>query len=222
MSDAEGLTARFKEISSQLDLIVSETEEAINSDITKVNILSEQLANINKQLAATRILSRQPMQLLDERDQVLRELSELVKVKVDEAPNGSVDVSLTNTFSSGVIVSELDFERLFATFDENDVSKVDLQLGQYTSEVETVSSIGGGNLGGLLTFRKTLLEPTLREIDNLAKTFVFEVNDIHKKGLDLGGKQEMIFSQLILSLQYCQMIKSLMLIYTQKLLIPYS
>ena len=53
MSDAEGLTARFKEISSQLDLIVSETEEAINSDITKVNILSEQLANINKQLAAT-------------------------------------------------------------------------------------------------------------------------------------------------------------------------
>ena len=89
------------------------------------------------------------MQLLDERDQVLRELSELVKVKVDEAPNGSVDVSLTNTFSSGVIVSGLESERLFATFSENDVSKVDLQLGQYTSEVETVSSIGGGNLGGL-------------------------------------------------------------------------
>ena len=41
------------------------------------------------------------------RDQVLRELSELVKIKVDEAPNGSVDVSLTNTFSSGVIVSGL-------------------------------------------------------------------------------------------------------------------
>ncbi len=35
MSDAEGLTARFKEISSQLDLIVSETEEAINSDINQ-------------------------------------------------------------------------------------------------------------------------------------------------------------------------------------------
>ena len=87
MSDAEGLTARFKEISSQLDIVVSETEEAISSDITKVNILSEQLANINKQLAATNIV-RQPMQLLDERDQVLRELSELVKIKVDEAPMG--------------------------------------------------------------------------------------------------------------------------------------
>ena len=188
ISDAEGLTARFKEISSQLDLIVSETEEAINSDITKVNILSEQLANINKQLAATKILSRQPMQLLDERDRVLRELSELVKIKVDEAPNGSVNVSLNTTFSSGMIVEDLDFERVFATFSENDVSKVDLQLGQYTQNVETVSNIGGGNLGGLLSFRKTLLEPTLREIDNLAKTFVFEVNNIHKEGLDLSGK----------------------------------
>ena len=49
------------------------------------------------------------MQLLDERDQVLRELSELAKIKVDEAPNGSVDVSLTNTFSGGVIVSESRF-----------------------------------------------------------------------------------------------------------------
>ena len=210
MSDAEGLTARFKEISSQLDLIVSETEEAINSDITKVNILSEQLANINKQLAATRILSRQPMQLLDERDQVLRELSELVKVKVDEAPNGSVDVSLTNTFSSGVIVSGLESERLFATFSENDVSKIDLQLGQYTSEVETVSSIGGGNLGGLLAFRKTLLEPTLREIDNLAKTFVFEVNDIHSKGLDLSGKAGDELFTINPEFTYCRMIKFLM------------
>ncbi|MDA9690093.1 hypothetical protein N9V13_06750, partial [Betaproteobacteria bacterium] len=151
-------------------------------------ILAEQIANINKQLAATKILTRQPMQLLDERDQVLRDLSELVKIKVDEAPNGSIDVSLNSTFSSGVIVSGLEFERLFATFSENDVSKVDLQLGQYTDEVETVSSIGGGNLGGLLAFRKSLLEPTLRELDNLAKTFVFEVNNIHKGGLDLNGK----------------------------------
>ena len=64
------------------------------------------------------------MQLLDERDQVLRELSELVKIKVDEAPNGSVNVSLNN-FSSGMIVEDLDFERVFAAFSENDVGKVD-------------------------------------------------------------------------------------------------
>ena len=169
-------------------------------------------------IITTRILSRQ-YELLDERDQVLRELSELVKIKVDEATNGSVDVSLTNTFSSGVIVSGLESERLFATFSDNDVSKVDIQLGQYTSEVEAISSIGGGNLGGLLAFRKTLLEPTLREIDNLAKIFVFEVNDIHKKGLDLVPKHEMTFLLLILSLQYCRMIKFLMLIYPRKLLI---
>ena len=74
--------------------------------------MSEQLANINKQLAATKILSRQPMQLMDQRDQILRDLAELVKVKVDEATNGSVDVSIGPTFTSGVVVSGLDSERL--------------------------------------------------------------------------------------------------------------
>ncbi len=147
LSDSESLTARFKEISNQLDLVVAETEEAINSDITKLNVLSEQLAIINKKLAATGLLSRQPMQLLDERDQVLRNLAEIAKINVKEAPNGSVNVSLTSTFSSGVIVDNLEFEKLFATFDSSDISKVDLQIGQYTKNVETVSNIGGGNLG---------------------------------------------------------------------------
>ena len=57
-------------------------------------------------------------------------------------------------FSSGVIVSVLSSRDYLRPLDENDVSKVDLQLGQYTSEVETVSSIGGGNLGGLWRLEK--------------------------------------------------------------------
>ncbi|OUV02958.1 MAG: flagellar hook-associated protein FlgK [Betaproteobacteria bacterium TMED82] len=189
LSDSEGLTARFKEISNQMDLIVAETEEAINSDITKINVLSEQLATINKKLAATGILSRQPMQLLDERDQLLRELAELAKIKVKEESNGSVNVSLSSTFSSGVIVDELEFERIFATFQESDISKVDLQIGQYTKNVETLSGIGGGNLGGLLSFRKALLEPSFRELDELAKILVAEVNAVHQGGLDLYGNK---------------------------------
>ena len=82
---------------------------------------------------------------------------------------------------------------VFATFSENDVSKVDLQLGQYTQNVETVSNIGGG-IRGLLSFRKTLLEPTLREIDNLAKTFVFEVTTFIKKDWILAGNRSNLFS----------------------------
>ena len=189
LSDSENLTSRFKDISSQLDLIVDETKEAINSEIIKLNVFSEQLSLVNKELAATKILSRQPLQLLDERDQILREMSEVAKVKVNEYPNGSVDVSLTSNFSSGVIVEGLEFEKLVATFDDSNISKVNLQLGQYKKSVETVSGIGGGSLGGLLSFRKTLLEPSFRELDELAKTLVHEVNQIHNEGLDLNGNK---------------------------------
>ncbi|OUW06317.1 MAG: flagellar hook-associated protein FlgK [Betaproteobacteria bacterium TMED156] len=189
MSDSENLTSRFKDISSQLDLIVDETKEAINSDIIKLNVFAEQLSLVNNELAASRILTRQPLQLLDERDQILREMSEVAKITVKEAPNGSVDVSLSSNFSGGVIVSGLEFEKLVATFDDSDISKVNLQLGQYKKSVETVSGIGGGSLGGLLSFRKSLLEPTFRELDGLAKTFVSEINQVHNAGLDLNGNK---------------------------------
>ena len=66
---------------------------------------------------------------------------------------------------------------------------MNLQLGQYKKSVETVSGIGGGSLGGLLSFRKTLLEPSFRELDELAKTLVHEVNQIHNEGLDLNGNK---------------------------------
>ena len=187
LSDSENLTSRFSDLSSQMDLIVDETKEAINSDILKLNVLAEQLTLVNKQLAATKILARQPLQLLDERDQILREMAEIAKIKVNESPNGSIDVSLGSNFAGGVIVSDLEYDKLVATFDEADISKVDLQLGQYEKTVEVVSGIGGGSLGGLLSFRKTLLEPTFRSLDELAKTLVHEVNELHKKGLDLNG-----------------------------------
>ena len=189
LSDSENLTSRFKDISSQMDLIVDETKEAINSDILKLNVYAEQLTLVNKQLAATKILTRQPLQLLDERDLILRNMAEVAKIKVNESPNGSVDVSLGANFAGGVIVSGLDFDKLVATFDEANIGKVDLQLGQYQKTVETVSGIGGGSLGGMLSFRKTLLEPTFRELDDLAKTLVNEVNELHKKGLDLNGNK---------------------------------
>lgn len=189
LSDSENLTSRFKDISSQMDLIVDETKEAINSDILKLNVFAEQLTLVNRQLAATKILTRQPLQLLDERDQILRNMAEVAKIKVKEAPNGSVGVSLGSNFAGGVMVSGLEFDKLVATFDDSNIAKIDLQLGQYKKTVETVSGIGGGSLGGLLSFRKTLLEPTFRELDELAKTLVHEVNEVHKKGLDLNGNK---------------------------------
>ncbi|MFN9952813.1 MAG: FlgK family flagellar hook-associated protein, partial [bacterium] len=68
LAKAEGLAARFGELNSQLNLVEQESRGLIETDVSKLNQLSEQLALVNNQLRKTRYLDRQPPALLDERD----------------------------------------------------------------------------------------------------------------------------------------------------------
>ena len=55
---AQGVAARFGEISSQLDLVDTETREAVASSLGEVNTISQQLAAINAQMAKVGLASR--------------------------------------------------------------------------------------------------------------------------------------------------------------------
>jgi len=77
----------------QVDNIATESELAFRQSINELNILSEQLLKVNKQLNRKSSAIEQPPGVLDERDKLLRQMSELVKVGVTELPNGQVKVN---------------------------------------------------------------------------------------------------------------------------------
>ena len=188
LSKAEGLAERFQTLSGQLDLVQKESQEAIESDLGKLNNLSKQLATINGQLMKTKFIDRQPPALMDQRDQVLREMAELAKVTVREKPNGEVTVSLGSSPSRGVIVSGTDSQNVRAVFSESSVEKVDLVINPGQINSELISSLTGGSIAGLIGFRGQLLGPVYDDLDNLAKSLVQEVNAVHQEGIDLEGR----------------------------------
>ncbi len=188
LSKAEGLAERFQTLSGQLDLVQKESQEAIESDLGKLNNLSKQLATINGQLMKTKFIDRQPPALMDQRDQVLREMAELAKVTVREKTNGEVTVSLGSSASRGVIVSGTDSQNVTAVFSESSVEKVDLIINPGRNNSELVSGLTGGSITGLIGFRGQLLGPVYDDLDNLAKSLVQEVNAVHQEGIDLEGR----------------------------------
>ena len=188
LSKAEGLTERFKTLSGQLDLVQKESQEAINSDLGKLNNLSQQLATINGQLMKTKFIDRQPPALMDQRDQVLRDMAGLAKVTVREQTNGEVTVSLGLSASRGVIVSGTNSQNITAVFSESSVEKVDLVINPGQPNSELISGLSGGSIAGLIGFRSQLLGPVYDDLDNLAKSLVQEVNAIHQEGIDLEGR----------------------------------
>ena len=186
LRDADGLAGRFRELSSQMTTIDTETRASTNQTIEQINTLTSQIALVNKQLGREVSIERQSPQLLDQRDLLLKNLSKLVQLNVTTAENGAVNISLTNNGKVGVVVDGQKSFELGAKFDEQDLGRVAIVLDPYGTK-EEVPGIGNGQLGGLLTFREQMLQPTMAQLDFLAETVVDQVNTIHTNGIDLGG-----------------------------------
>ena len=189
LRDADGLASRFRELSTQLQGVDTETRESINSKVAEINTLAGQIATVNKQLSGKPTESRQPPDLLDQRDLLLTKLSALVKITVSTTVNGSVGVSIGNINGSGVLVEKDKAVTLAAVFDEKDLSKVALVSDPYGKEPEEIVGISSGLLGGLIGFREQILQPTVSALDFLATTVANELNTIHANGIDMRGNQ---------------------------------
>ncbi len=188
LRDADGLASRFRELSTQMQGVDTETREAIASKVAEINTLAGQIATVNKQLAGKPFVERQPPDLLDQRDLLLTKLSKLVRVNVTTAVNGSVGVSIGNISGAGQIVNGDRSVSLAVKFDETDLSRVSIIADPYGKAPEEIIGINSGELGGLMGFREQVLQPTFSSLDFLATTVAKELNQIHRNGIDSRGE----------------------------------
>ncbi len=187
LRDADGLAARFRELASQFQLLDTETRQAVDTNVGQVNSLTTQLAQLNRQLAKEASESGQPSELLDQRDRLLGELSNLVAVKTKFAPNGAVLVSVGDTIDQGVLVSGIKSRDITVQTSSSDPTKLDFILDVY-GDPETIPYFTSGKVGGTMSFRDQVLTPASDALDNLAAVVVKQVNAIHSDGLDAEGK----------------------------------
>lgn len=188
LRDADGLAAGFRELSNQMTTVDTETRDAINARVADINTLASQIAVVNKQMSKHPLASRQPPDLLDQRDLLLTKLSRLTKINVTTMQNGAVDISVGTIASAGKLVVGDRSTPLMANFDERDLSRVAIILDPYAKLPEEVVGISSGELGGLMGFREQVLQPSFEAIDNLATMVAGELNQIHANGIDLDGE----------------------------------
>ncbi|NDH83105.1 MAG: cytidylate kinase, partial [Burkholderiaceae bacterium] len=103
--------------------------EAIRNE--SIGVLASQIAVVNKQMSKHPLASRQPPDLLDQRDLLLTKLSRLTKINVTTMQNGAVDISVGTIASAGKLVVGDRSTPLMANFDERDLSRVAIILDPY-------------------------------------------------------------------------------------------
>jgi flagellar hook-associated protein FlgK len=185
LRSSEGVGSRFAELSGQFDLVGTETRQALESTANQINTLTSQLALVNQNMARSSTEDGQSAEILDRRDLILRQLSDLVRIKATFATNGSVSVALGNTAKQGVVVDGLKSRPI--GIDTSIPGKTELVLDPY-GNTESLASASGGQLGGLQTFISQVLEPAQKSLDFLAQTLVAETNKIQTNGIDGYGQ----------------------------------
>jgi len=187
MAKSDNVTSRFRELSGQLGNIGEETKQAIEVKVTELNTLIGQLALVNKQLAKAVSVDKQPPELLDQRDRVLQQISSLSRIATKFDSKGAVSVSLGDSMQSGLVLEGSYAKPLNVTFSDNADGKVDLVIDLYGKSPQGLASLSSGEIGGLLSFREQVLTPARNALDDLATTFVSEVNAIHHDNMDAYG-----------------------------------
>ena len=186
VKDSKNLAARFGELSSQLDLVQRETDEAVNGYVKSMNTIFSQLAVVNVQMTKQKSADAQPADLLDQRDLLLKELAGYAKINTFFAENGSVTVSLGPTITRSVAVNGVNFVRIGTQFNSAAPEKVSLVLDPF-GKPEPLPGLSGGKLSGLLSFREQVLNSSRASLDTLAQVFVKETNAVHEGGIDAYG-----------------------------------
>ena len=187
LRDADGLASRFRQLSSQFDLLNNETRQSVETDVGQVNSLTQQLAEMNKQLSKKAHASDQPSELLDQRDLLLRKLSDLISVKTKFADNGSVLISVGDTLDQGILVRDTKSRAISVLSSATDPNKLQFQIDAY-GDPEGLPAIPSGKIGGVMTFREQVLAPAMDALDNLAQTTAEKINAIHRDGIDAEGQ----------------------------------
>ena len=80
ISDSRNLTSRFQELARQLNDADLDTQSELNYRIEQFNSLTDQLITVNQRLLRSTSLSRQQPDLLNTRDKLLADMSELLRI----------------------------------------------------------------------------------------------------------------------------------------------
>jgi flagellar hook-associated protein FlgK len=189
LSDAALLGDRFQALDQFLDDQAAGSEADLGTTVAEINAITKELGGINQKLSRRDALVKQPPALLDERDQLLRDLSEKVRLDVTEAANGEVTVRLGSSAGAGAVVAGPEVRILGLQLDPlaEDRAAFYLEPANPAQGRLVLSGVSGGALGGLVTFREQVLEPTRGTLDTLARGLVDELNRHHGAGVGLDG-----------------------------------
>lgn len=182
LAQANALVTRFRQIDQHLDGLDIEVNAGLTAATDEVNRLAKEIAQLNGQIGGS---TRPSGDLLDRRDQLI---SELVAFTGGNA--ATQDGGLVNVFSAGgqPLVVGATASTLVTVPDPYRPERLQVALETNGQRVTLDKRALGGQIGGLVEFRTTVLDPAMAELGRIATSLAQTFNEGHRAGMDQYGQ----------------------------------
>lgn len=163
--------------------------ENINGNIplkvSEINTLAARLADINVQIGKISATGSLPNDLMDTRDALLEELSQLVDIEViqDHAHMVGVTIGGASLVHRGTAYS-------LATGGQTDVAGNYTRNDIFWAATGNSVQINSGEIAGMLRLRDREIQDAIDDLDNWTRDFAKTFNEIHNAGFDLYGNED--------------------------------
>ncbi len=200
LSEAQQVVNRFQALNQEFIQQRESIKTQMQQGVKDANTLLKSIAELNLAISESPGIAQgqMPNELLDKRDEKLRQLSELISIKVSPADGSQVNVSLSNGLS---LVVGSNASTLGTRENAEDPTRLEFTLSNGGRLLNIDEQITGGKLGGLLRFDTEGLKPAFDELGRIAIALSDTMNHQHEIGMDLEGELGGLFFTDINSLE---------------------
>lgn len=184
LAEAEGLARRFNTVYDRLSEQNNFTNKQMSAVTDQVNRLAGSIGSLNEAIAIAAANGKQPNDLLDARDEAVRQLSGYIGVTVVPQDDSSFNVFIG---SGQPLVVGSTVAKLEVVPGQGDPNRHEVQFISGGSRQGITSQITGGELGGLIRYREEVLDSTMNSLGRLSLAVSDQVNTQLRQGLDLKG-----------------------------------
>jgi len=184
LSQAQAMVERLKNYDSRLRDMDADVNTRISGEARDITTLAKEIAKLNENITAAAAGSGSaPNDLLDQRDTLINQLSSKIGVTVVE------DGAALNVFvgNGQPLVLGNSASQITTAPDAIDPERLTLALQTPAGTVDLTRSVSGGTVGGLLDYRREMLDPARNDLGRITLAVVNQVNNQHHEGMDLNG-----------------------------------
>ena len=173
LAEAEGLARRFNTVYDRLSEQNNFTNKQMAAVTDQVNRLAGSIGSLNEAIAVAAANGKQPNDLLDARDEAVRQLSGYIGVTVVPQDDSSFNIFIG---SGQPLVVGSTVAKLEVVPGQGDPNRHEVQFISGGSRQGITSQITGGELGGLIRYREEVLDSTMNSLGRLALAVSDQVN----------------------------------------------